>query len=29
LLGRPVDVVTEETLREPVKSAARRDAIRV
>jgi hypothetical protein len=29
LLGRPVDVVTEETLREPVRSAARRDAIRV
>lgn len=29
LLGRPVDVVTEGTLRERVRSAARRDPIRL
>ncbi len=29
LLGRPVDVVTEEGLREPIRSAVVRDAVRV
>lgn len=29
LLGRPVDVVTEASLREPVRSTALREAVRV
>jgi predicted nucleotidyltransferase len=29
MLGRPVDVVTEDGLREPIGSAALRDAIRL